>query len=151
MLRATTPKDGGCTNHQRNRLHEHQLPSGSLHAFLHCFIFFSYLFLFIWLLRVLVLVSSTLAARRIFSHGMWTQFWHVGSSSLDWIQAPALAIWSLSHWTTREGPVHCFLNFIFNNTSCCRYTEVDSLVRSLRRKSQSGQKPWFLPSASSTK
>ena len=55
------------------------------------FYLFIYLFLlFIWLCWVLV------SARRIFSCRMW--------DLLPWPGPPALGVWSLSHWTTREVP-----------------------------------------------
>ena len=66
--------------------------------------FFQYLFyLFTWLHQVLV------APWGIFFFFFFSQLQHVGSSFLtrDWTQAPALGVWSLSHWTTKEVPLAC--------------------------------------------
>ena len=45
--------------------------------------------------------------------------WHVGTSSLtrDKTQSPALATWSLSHWTTRLSPKL----YLLNNMICTPY------------------------------
>ena len=81
----------------------HSLPTGD-HSFPCSFIFFfQYLFyLFTWLYQVLV------APWGIFFF-FFSQLQHVGSSFLtrDWTQAPALGVWSLSYWTTREVPLAC--------------------------------------------
>ena len=60
-------------------------------------------YLSIWLHLVLV------AACGLLSCGMWTQLWHVGSSSLtkDHVKPgpPAPGVQRLSHWTTKEVPL----------------------------------------------
>ena len=60
-------------------------------------------YLFIWLCQVLVVapgIFEILAACRIFSCEMWNQvpWWGMEPGP------PALGVWGLSHWTTREVP-----------------------------------------------
>ena len=91
----------------------HSLPPGG-HLLLDpfapaCDFFFSFFFsIFIYLFG---------CTRSLLHHGgsfflsffFFSQLQHVGSSSLtrDWTQAPALGVWNLSHWTTREVPLAC--------------------------------------------
>ena len=60
--------------------------------------FFKKIFILVWLCRVLA------DACRIFNCGMWTlscSMWNLGIKP----GAPALGVWSLSHWATRKVPL----------------------------------------------
>ena len=75
--------------------------------------FFLNIYLFIWLRWVLVaihgiFVATLIVACGVFSCGMWVLVPCPGIK----LGPPALGVWSLSHWTTREVPEQMLTDFV---------------------------------------
>ena len=100
-----------------------------------------FIYLFIWLHQFLVVAHRSfvaacgifIVARRIFSCSMWDLF-SCGMRDLvplvPWpgieLGPPALEVWSLNHWTTREVPKTVLLlttEFAFSLRNYCKCTK----------------------------